>query len=82
MPATLWPRITERAAAILRGRYRIEAARLSPDKQHLAVTAEVKTLLGLWVQHVGFVYALKPGQVLGRIAVGKRSAGGWRQAKS
>lgn len=77
-----WPRIAERAAAILRGRYRIEAARLSPDKQHLAVTAEVKTLLGLWVQHVGFVYALKPGQVLGRIAVGKRSAGGWTQAKS
>ena len=77
-----WPRIAERAAAILRGRYRIEAARLSPDKQHLAVTAEVKTLLGLWVQHVGFVYSLKPGQVLGRIAVGKRSAGGWTQAKS
>lgn len=77
-----WPRIAEGAAAIFRGRYRIEAARLSPDKQHLAVTAEVKTLLGLRVQHVGFVYALSPGLVLGRIAVGKRSAGGWAPAKS
>lgn len=77
-----WPRIAEGAAAIFRGRYRIEAAQLSPDKQHLAVTAEVKTLLGLRVQHVGFVYALSPGLVLGRIAVGKRSAGGWAQAKS
>jgi superfamily II DNA or RNA helicase len=77
-----WPRIAERAAAILRGRYRIEAACLSADKQHLAVTAEVKTLLGLRVQNVGFVYALAPGTVLGRIAVGKRAAGGWKPAKS
>lgn len=77
-----WPRIAKRAAAIVRGSYRIESARLSPDKQHLAVTAEVKTLLGFWVQHVGFVYALGPGQVLGRIAVGRRSGGGWTPSQS
>jgi len=77
-----WPRIAERASTIFRGRYRIEAALLSPDKQHLAVSAEVKTLLGLRVQHVGFVYALGSGQLLGRLAVGRRSAGGWTPTKS
>ncbi|MGB5136826.1 MAG: helicase-related protein [Prochlorococcaceae cyanobacterium] len=77
-----WDRIAERAATKFRGAYRIEAARLSPDKQHLAVSAEVKTLLGLRVQHIGFIYALGPGHVVGRIAVGKRSASGWTPAKS
>lgn len=77
-----WPRITERATAVVKGDYRIEAALLSPDRQHLAVSAEVKTFFGFWVQHVGFIYALGPDQIRGRIAVGKRSAGGWTQSKS
>ena len=77
-----WPQIAERAAAIVNGSYRIEAACLSPDKKHLAVSAEVKTLFGFWVQHVGFVYALGSRRVVGRIAVGKRSTGGWTPSKS
>ena len=77
-----WPRVAERASAVIRGRYRIEASRLSPDKQHLVVSAEVKTLLGLWVQHIGFVYAIGSNQVLGKIAVGKRSDGVWVPSQS
>lgn len=77
-----WPRIAESAEAIVSGSYRIELARLSPDKKHLAVSAEVKTLFGFWVQHVGFVYSLGARRVVGRIAVGKRSAGGWAPSKS
>lgn len=77
-----WPRIAERASSVFRGRYRIEAARLSPDKQHLVVSAEVKTLLGFWVQHIGFVYAISSDQILGQIAVGKRSNGAWMPSQS
>lgn len=77
-----WPSIAERAAALVGGSYRIEAACLSPDRQHLAVSAEVKTLFGFWVQHVGFVYALGQGRVLGRIAVGKRTVDGWTSSQS
>jgi len=77
-----WPRIAERAAALVGGSYRIESASLSPDRQHLAVSAEVKTLFGFWVQHVGLVYALGPGRVLGRVAVGKRTADGWKPSQS
>jgi hypothetical protein len=77
-----WPRVAESAEAFVRGSSRIEAARLSPDKQHLAVSAEVKTLFGFWVQHVGFVYALGSRRVVGGIAVGKRSAGSWSPSKT
>lgn len=77
-----WPSIAECAAVVVRGSYRIEAASLSPDRQHLAVSAEVKTLFGLRVQHVGFVYALGPGRILGRVAVGKRTADGWKPSQS
>lgn len=77
-----WPQIAESAAKIRGGRYRIEGALLSPDKEHLAVSAEVKTLLGLWVQHVGFIYDVQAGRVLGRIAYGKRTAGRWRSSKA
>ena len=77
-----WSRIAEKASKIFPGRYQVEAARLSPDRKNLAVCAEVKTLLGFRVRHIGFVYSLDQESIIGRIAIGKRNAGRWAESKS
>lgn len=73
----LWPKFAQAATVLLRSKVKIEAATLAPDGRHLAVAAELRTYLGLRVQHVGFVSS-KDGQVIGRIAIGKRNATGWK----
>lgn len=74
----LWGRVAERVAATAKnGKCRIEAAVLSPSKRHLAACAESKTLLGWRVNHIGAIYDLTDNSVVGRLAEGKRGAGGW-----
>jgi superfamily II DNA or RNA helicase len=70
--------VAEEVAVALRAkRCRIEAARLSPNGQRLAVSVEVPTLLGWSLHQAGAIYAIDENALVGRIAYGKRKAQGW-----
>jgi len=78
--APRWENIAGRVTAALKGgKCKVEAAALSPAKQHLATCAEVSTFLGMRVQQVGAVYVLADNAVIGRIATGKRGPKGWME---
>jgi superfamily II DNA or RNA helicase len=72
-----WEEVASKASALLRSRCRVETAHVSPDKRYLAICLEVRTLLGLRVQQAGLLYSMEDGAIVGRIAVGKRTAKGW-----
>jgi superfamily II DNA or RNA helicase len=73
-----WDEIASKASSALRGsRCRVETAHVSPDKRHLAICSEVRTLLGLRVQQAGMLYSIEEGSIVGRIAMGKRTPKGW-----
>jgi hypothetical protein len=73
-----WDEIASKACTVLRAsRCRIESASVSPDKRHLALCSEVRTLLGLRVQQAGMLYSVADGSIVGRIALGKRTPKGW-----
>jgi hypothetical protein len=73
-----WEDVASKASAALRGsRCRVETAHVSPDKRHLAICADVRTLLGLRVQKAGMLYSLEDGTIVGRISIGKRTPKGW-----
>jgi hypothetical protein len=74
----LWPQVTTKASAVFRkGRFQIEAAVSSPDKKHLAVCCEVRTMLGLRTHQAGMVYSIAENSIAGRVVQGKRTADGW-----
>jgi hypothetical protein len=74
---SLWDNVAGRLTAKLKGgRCRVEAAVLSPAKQHLATCAEAGSFLGIRVRQVGAVYAVGEKSVIGRIATGKRGPQG------
>lgn len=76
--ADYWEEIGFKASSALRGsRCHVEAAFVSPDKRHLAVCSEVRTLLGLRVQQAGLLYSIEDNLIVGRIAMGKRTPKGW-----
>lgn len=78
-----WDSVAAKASSALgRARCRVEAAVLSPDRQHLAVCAEVRTLLGFRVHQAGFVYAIGDRSIVGRIAQGRRASKEWSEAGS
>jgi hypothetical protein len=70
-----WDDVASKASTALRSRF--ETANLSPDKRHLAICSEVRTLLGLRVQQAGMLYSIEDRSIVGRIAMGKRTAKGW-----
>ena len=73
-----WDEIASKASIALGGsRCRIEAGSASPDKRHLALCLEVRTLLGLRVQQAGLLYSIVDRSIVGRFAIGKRTAKGW-----
>jgi hypothetical protein len=79
----LWNAVTTKVAATLgKGRCRVEAAVLSPDKLHLAVCAEIRTFFGFRVRHAGFVYSIADRSVVGLITQGRRTPQGWSAVKS
>lgn len=79
----MWDAVTTKVAAALGiGRCRVEAAVLSPDRRHLAVCSEVRTLLGFRVRQAGLVYSIGDHSVVGRAAQGRRTSGGWSEVKS
>jgi superfamily II DNA or RNA helicase len=73
-----WEDIAQKTSKALRGsRCRVETAHVSPDKRHLAICSEVRTLLGLRVNQAGLLYSVEDGTIVGRIAMGKRTPKGW-----
>jgi len=78
-----WEDIAFKTSTALRGsRCRVETAHISPDKRHLAICSEVRTLLGLRVHQAGLLYSIEEGSIVGRIAMGKRTPKGWIGAGS
>jgi hypothetical protein len=73
---------TQVAAAVGRGRCRVEAAQLSPDRRHLAVCAEIRTRFGFRVHQAGLVFSIGDHSVVGRVAQGRRSSAGWSEVRS
>jgi hypothetical protein len=81
--AQLWDAVTTKVSALLgKGRCRIEAAVRSPDKRHLAVCSEVRTLFGFRVYQAGLVYAIDDSTVVGRVTQGRRTSVGWSEMKT
>jgi hypothetical protein len=73
-----WEDIASQASIALRGsRCRVETAHVSPDKRHLAICSEVRTMLGFRVHQAGMLYSIEDAAIVGRIAMGKRTAKGW-----
>jgi hypothetical protein len=73
-----WSEIALKTSTALRGsQCRVETAHASPDKLHLAICSEVRTLLGLRVRQAGLLYSIEDGSIVGRIAMGKRTPTGW-----
>jgi hypothetical protein len=60
----------------------VEAAVLSPDKRHLAVCTEVRTLLGFRVHRAGLIYAIDDHSIVGRVAQGRCTSEGWSEVQS
>jgi hypothetical protein len=76
----LWETIATRIAAVLgKGRCRVIATFLSPDRRHLATCAEVRTLLGFRVRHAGTVYSIIDRSIVGRVSQGERTSEGWAE---
>jgi hypothetical protein len=76
--ADRWEDIASKASTALRGsRCRVETAHVSPDKRHLAICSEVRTMLGFRVHQAGMLYSMEDGSIVGRIAMGKRTPKGW-----
>jgi hypothetical protein len=73
----LWPKVVEDISRVLGGRSQIEAAVSSPGGDHLAVSLETKSWLGLKTRQAGFLYAIRDRAPFGRVVLGKREAGGW-----
>ena len=79
----LWDAVTSKITEVIgKGRCRVEGAVRSPDRQHLAVCVEVRTLLGLRVHQAGFVYCIGDGSIVGRVAQGRRTSAGWSEVRS
>jgi hypothetical protein len=55
---------------------RVEAAVLSPTKQHLAFCTEIRTFFGMRVRYAGSIYSIVSREIVGRIAEGKQSPTG------
>jgi len=79
----LWDDVAMKVSnAIGGGRCKVEAAVLSPDKLHLAICAEVRTMLGFRVRHVGSLYSIEEINLVGRLVQGRRAPSGWLEANS
>lgn len=75
-----WSDVAAKVSAALSGqKCNVEAAVLSPNQECLAVSAEMKTLFGMRVHHVGAAISLPDNAVIGRVVKGKRGRGGWTE---
>lgn len=78
----LWDTVSAKISEAHGGaRCRVESSLLSPDRIHLAVCAEVRTMLGFRVRHAGLVYSIGENSIIGRVTQGRRTAEGWLEMK-
>jgi superfamily II DNA or RNA helicase len=78
----LWTAISNSVSSVLGNKHcTVEAAELSPDKRHLAVSFEVQSWMGLKKQQAGLLYSLEDKVLIGRLVLGKRISAGWVQNK-
>jgi hypothetical protein len=77
----LWARVVQDISQILDGRSQIEAAVSSPGGDHLAVSLEMKSWLGLKTRQAGFLYSIRDRAPVGRVVLGKREREGWELEK-
>ena len=74
----IWDSVSEEISTALKGiRCKVETAVMAPDKRHLAMCVEARTLLGLKKRYVGFLYSIVNRSIIGRIAQGRRTSEGW-----
>lgn len=73
----LWAKVVEDISPVLGSKPQIEAAVSSPAGDHLAVSLETKSWLGLKTRQAGFLYGIRDRSPVGRIVLGKREAVGW-----
>jgi hypothetical protein len=73
----LWPTIAAMASRTVDARSEVESAILSPSGEYLAVCLESKNWLGLRTRQSGLLYAIRDGEAVGRIVLGKRGDHGW-----
>jgi hypothetical protein len=73
----LWEIASRRVEADHGGKIHVESAVKSGDGSYLALCCVSKTLFGLRSAHVGALYDLRDGTILGKIAVGKRDKNFW-----
>lgn len=59
---------------------RIVSGAISSTKNAFAVCAEIKTLLGLKTNYMGFVFSPRGREIIGKIVQGKRTKQGWFQS--
>ena len=59
-------------------RSQIQSSELSPNGNHLAVCAEIKTMLGMRKHYAGFLYSVSKKSIVGRIAQGRRPNEKWQ----
>jgi superfamily II DNA or RNA helicase len=77
-----WAEIVSKVSKLLRRRNcNIESAILSPNENMIAACSEVRALLGFKIRHVGLVYSKDDRSIIGRIAIGARTAKGWQEKK-
>ena len=78
----LWDTVSTKVSAALDGvRCRVESALLSPDRKHLAVCSEIRTLFGFRIRHAGLVYSINDQCIVGRVTQGRRTSEGWSEIK-
>jgi hypothetical protein len=77
----LWARVVEDISRVLDGRSVVEAAVSSPGGDHLAVSLETKSWLGLKTRQAGFLYSIRDRAPVGRVVLGRREADGWELEK-
>jgi len=75
--AQFWPQIAKSAEIVTNGKCKIDSAVLSPSKNILGVSVEVRNWMGLKVRNACFLYSLENQSILGRVAIGKRTLGKW-----
>lgn len=73
-----WPEVASQLTSAKNGgKYRVEAAIISPDNRHLATSSESRAMLGLRVYQIGALYDVSAKSIVGRICVGKRGKENW-----
>ena len=65
------------SSAIGHSRTQIQSSELSPSGHHLAVCAEIKTMLGMRKHYAGFIYSITKRSIVGKITQGKRAQESW-----